>query len=109
MSSQRERLENSAVKYQEAGLTTQRYMWDAFRFAKVQGNTTSWICDELYKYLDDSHINTALKAAFSELGLLNKNGSEVSWTPKESLDSNSKMDCDHEDESEETMGNRFAG
>lgn len=99
----------SATKYQEAGLSPERYMWDAFRFAKVQGNTTKWMCEELYKYLDDSHITTALKTAFSELGFLSKNGSEVVWTANENLDLSSKTESIQDEEPDDSTASRFAG
>ena len=42
--------------YREANLTTRRYQWDLIRAAGLM----SWLCDNLYKYLNDSHIQTAL-------------------------------------------------
>jgi hypothetical protein len=43
-------------RYQAAGLTTRRYQWDMVR----QAGLMSWICDTLYAYLNDNHIQTAL-------------------------------------------------
>lgn len=40
-----------------------RLRWDWTYYAKL----SPWICDNLYTYLDDTHINTALKRAISEL------------------------------------------
>lgn len=44
------------AKYAAAGLTTKRYQWDLTYAAGL----TTWVCDTLYKYLDDSHIQSAL-------------------------------------------------
>lgn len=41
-----------------------RLRWDALNAAK--GN--KWICDTLYPYADDSHIDTALRNIMAELG-----------------------------------------
>ena len=30
---------------------------------------TKWVCDNLYSYMDDSHINTALKSIMKELAI----------------------------------------
>ena len=43
-------------RYQAAGLSTKRYQWDL----TYQAELTPWICDTLYDYLDDQHIQTAL-------------------------------------------------
>jgi len=40
-----------------------RLRWDWSYRAK----TTKWICENLYGYLDDSHIDTALKSIVREL------------------------------------------
>ena len=49
-------------------LTDKRKRWDLLRLAvfpsnygNYQVNGITWICDNLYGYLDDSHIDTALK------------------------------------------------
>lgn len=56
--------------YKEAGFSMTRLMWDAFRLANVGGNGTDrWICDELYPYMDDTHLDTALKRVFANLGI----------------------------------------
>lgn len=57
-------LDESAPKYKEQGLSEMRFRWDALRAAKVEGDSTRWICDRLYSYLDDSHIDTALRRYF---------------------------------------------
>ena len=43
-------------RYANAGYTTKRYQWDAVRYAGLM----PWLCDTLYKYLNDDHIQTAL-------------------------------------------------
>jgi hypothetical protein len=40
-----------------------RIRWDL----TYQANLTGFICDSLYSYLDDSHIDTALKSIMKEL------------------------------------------
>lgn len=42
--------------YVAAGLSTVRYQWDLVR---VSG-ALQFVCSDLYKYLNDSHIQTAL-------------------------------------------------
>ena len=37
--------------------TAKRYRWDLVHVARL----TPWICDNLYGYLNDSHIDTALR------------------------------------------------
>lgn len=60
------------AEYQKAGLSDMRYNWDVFRAAKVEGNTTRFICDVLYPYLNDDHINTALKRILGNTGHASK-------------------------------------
>ena len=43
-------------RYEAAGLSTTRYQWDLVRAAGLM----PWLCDELYSYLNDTHIQTAL-------------------------------------------------
>lgn len=43
-------------RYAAAGLSTTRYQWDLVRAAGLM----PWICDTLYPYLNDTHIQTAL-------------------------------------------------
>lgn len=43
-------------RYAAAGLSTRRYQWDMVRHAGLM----SWLCDTLYPYLNDTHIQTAL-------------------------------------------------
>ena len=42
-----------------------RLRWDLLYAAKL----SPWICDNLYPYLNDSHIDTALKSIINELEL----------------------------------------
>jgi len=42
-----------------------RFRWDLMYAA----NLSPWICDNLYSYMDDSHIDTALRSIVRELGL----------------------------------------
>ena len=42
--------------YKDAGLSLKRYQWDI----TYQVGLTAYICDTLYPYLNDDHIQTAL-------------------------------------------------
>jgi hypothetical protein len=42
--------------YKDAGLPLKRYQWDI----TYKAGLTAYICETLYKYLDDTHIQTAL-------------------------------------------------
>ena len=44
------------ARYRAAGLTTRRYQWDMVRHAGLM----TWLCNTLYIYLNDDHIQTAL-------------------------------------------------
>ncbi len=44
-------------QYQSQGLTARRWRWDLFHLAIG----SKWVCDNLYGYANDSHIDTALK------------------------------------------------
>ena len=44
------------MRYIEAGLSDKRYRWDLMRHAGL----VPFICRELYSYLDDKHVDTAL-------------------------------------------------
>lgn len=50
--------EANRTRYAAAGLTDKRYRWDLLSAALG----SIWICDELYKYIDDTHIDSALRA-----------------------------------------------
>jgi hypothetical protein len=47
--------------YAAAGLTMKRYRWDAL----YRAGLSKWICDELYPYLNDSHVDTALREYYA--------------------------------------------
>lgn len=57
-------LPNSIAEYKAAGLSDMRLRWDALRAAKIDGNSNSFICDVLYPYLNDAHIDSALRKIF---------------------------------------------
>ena len=40
-----------------------RHRYDAFNAAKL----SAWVCDNIYPYADDTHLDTALKAIVAEL------------------------------------------
>jgi hypothetical protein len=42
--------------YRDAGLSLKRYQWDV----TWKAGLTTYICDTLYPYLNDDHIQTAL-------------------------------------------------
>ena len=44
-------------RYASAGLSDKRYRWDLIRAAGLM----PWLCDVLYTYLNDDHIDNALK------------------------------------------------
>lgn len=50
-------------RYANAGLSTRRYQWDAVRYAGLM----PWLCDTLYTYLNDDHIQTALNRLIKPL------------------------------------------
>jgi hypothetical protein len=43
--------------YKSKGLSMERMRWDLIYYAKL----TPWICANLYSYLNDEHIDTALR------------------------------------------------
>jgi hypothetical protein len=45
------------------GWTPKRYRWNLTYIAKL----SPWICSTLYKYLDDDHIDTALRRIVPDL------------------------------------------
>ena len=48
-----------AQAYKDAGLSAKRFQWDVARKAGLIG----FFCDTIYKYADDTHIDTALRNA----------------------------------------------
>ena len=49
--------------YRNAGLSLKRYQWDV----AYQVGLTAYICDTLYPYMNDEHIQTALNRIIREL------------------------------------------
>lgn len=49
--------------YINAGRSSMRYRWDLCYAAKL----SQWISDNLYAYLNDSHIDTALRNLVADL------------------------------------------
>jgi hypothetical protein len=58
-------------RYIEAGYTDKQYRWDLLRYALKQANpdqpSTHWVCDNLYSYMNDTHIDTALRKIIKPL------------------------------------------
>ncbi len=50
-------------RYAAAGLSDTRFRWDCLRAAGLM----PWLCDTLYTYLNDVHIETALRAVIKPL------------------------------------------
>ena len=44
-------------EYMDAGFSGMRYRWDVLHACGLTG----WICNNLYAYLNDDHIDTALR------------------------------------------------
>lgn len=55
--------ENNRVLYRTARLSDKRYQWDLVRHS----GALPFVCDTLYKYLNDSHIDTALRGIVKPL------------------------------------------
>lgn len=49
--------------YKNSGLSDKRLHWDALR----QAGLITWVCDNLYSYANDDHIDTALRQYFRSL------------------------------------------
>jgi hypothetical protein len=45
------------ASYTARGLTEKRWRWDQLYAAKL----STWICDNIYPYANDDHLDTALK------------------------------------------------
>jgi hypothetical protein len=50
-------------RYAAAGLSTKRFQWDALRAAGLM----PFVCDTLYTYANDDHIQTALNKLIKPL------------------------------------------
>ena len=55
--------EEHRAQYKSAGLSDKRYRWDL----SYAANLTRFFCDTVYKYADDSHIDTALRRIVAPL------------------------------------------
>ncbi len=48
--------------YADQGLSDKRFRWDVLNASTIDGKRgTLWICDNLYPYLNDEHIDSALR------------------------------------------------
>jgi hypothetical protein len=58
--------EDRRALYRASGLTAMRYRWDvaSIAFADLPGGWSKWVCDNPYSYLNDTHIDTALRKVF---------------------------------------------
>lgn len=55
---------NTAVRqsYTAAGYSDMRFRWDVLRASTIEGvRGITWIGDNLYPYMNDDHIDTALR------------------------------------------------
>lgn len=52
-------------QYEKAGHTDLRFRWDMFWYLK----NSAWVCRELYPYLTDDHIDSAIVKIFKELDI----------------------------------------
>jgi hypothetical protein len=48
--------------YKARGLSAKRYRWDML----YRAGLSKWICDNLYPYLNDEHIDTAMRSLFPD-------------------------------------------
>jgi len=46
-----------------------RLRWDALWATNKQNSTSAWMCANLYQYMNDDHIDTALRSIMKELNL----------------------------------------
>ena len=64
------RLQQGQPAYVEEGLTPKRFRWDALYATKLRVSSERNECElPLYDYMNDDHIDTALRTAMKELGL----------------------------------------
>ena len=56
---------NSFEKYEKAGLTPKRFRWDCLHISVP----SKWICDNIYPYANDTHIDTVLRSIMNSFGL----------------------------------------
>lgn len=55
--------EERRADYRRYGMTSKRYRWDLTYAAGL----SSWVCHALYPYLNDTHIDTALRTIVPNL------------------------------------------
>lgn len=52
-------------RYKDDGLSDKRFRWDVLHASTINGKKSMYfITDELYPYLNDTHIDTALRKMF---------------------------------------------
>ena len=56
--------------YLSCGHSNKRYLFDALYLSNMKTAVMYFICDHLYKYLNDEHIHTALKSIASSFHTL---------------------------------------
>lgn len=56
----KEKIMQAKEEYKKQELSDMRFRWDLWR--ATQGRDYSFTCETLYTYLNDDHIDTALKA-----------------------------------------------
>ncbi len=52
------------ARYRTQNLTSKRFRWDCTYAAKL----STWLCDNVYTYADDTHIDTALRSVMRDMG-----------------------------------------
>ena len=68
---QADRFKGAALAYLSAGMSEQRFIWDVLRATGLRpGNAHNGDAWSVYDYMNDSHIETALKAALKKSGLV---------------------------------------
>lgn len=55
--------EATRASYEAKGLTAKRHRWDVSYAAGL----SRWICNNIYSYADDTHLDTAFKSIIKEL------------------------------------------
>lgn len=61
---------DACTDYRQRRLTFNRFIHDCLHHAcAADRELLPWICEELYAYLNDAHIATALRAIAKEAGL----------------------------------------
>lgn len=60
-----EALKACQIEYKNLNLTDKRFRWDVWN--ACQSRDFSFTCDALYKYVNDDHIDTALKNLMKDI------------------------------------------